>query len=70
MRTQQPVWDVLRNYYFRLDTSGWERLPEETSLLIGNHSGKSLTIDAWSASPPGGGDSAPTARFTRPLTTS
>jgi 1-acyl-sn-glycerol-3-phosphate acyltransferase len=47
MRIQKPVWDVLCKYYFRLETSGWERLPEETSLLIGNHSGGSLTMDAW-----------------------
>ena len=47
MRAQRPVWDVLCKYYFRLETSGWERLPEETSLLIGNHSGGSLTMDAW-----------------------
>jgi 1-acyl-sn-glycerol-3-phosphate acyltransferase len=47
MRAQKPVWDALNKYYFRLETSGWERLPEETSLLIGNHSGGSLTIDAW-----------------------
>ena len=47
MRAQKPAWDVLCKYYFRLETSGWERLPEETSLLIGNHSGGSLTIDAW-----------------------
>ena len=47
MRIQKPVWDVLCRYYFRLETSGWERLPEETSLLIGNHSGGSLTMDAW-----------------------
>jgi 1-acyl-sn-glycerol-3-phosphate acyltransferase len=47
MRVQKPVWDVLCKYYFRLETSGWERLPEETSLLIGNHSGGSLTMDAW-----------------------
>ena len=47
MRAQKPVWDVLCKYYFRLETSGWERLPEETSLLIGNHSGGSLTMDAW-----------------------
>jgi hypothetical protein len=39
LRVQKPVWDVLCKYYFRLETSGWERLPEETSLLIGNHSG-------------------------------
>ena len=47
MRAQKPVWDGLCKYYFRLETSGWERLPEETSLLIGNHSGGSLTMDAW-----------------------
>jgi len=47
MRVQKPVWDVLCKYYFRLETSGWERLPEEPSLLIGNHSGGSLTMDAW-----------------------
>ena len=44
MRAQKPVWDAICKYYFRLETSGWERLPEETSLLIGNHSGGSLTI--------------------------
>ena len=47
MRAQKPVWDALCKYYFRLETSGWERLPEEPSLLIGNHSGGSLTMDAW-----------------------
>ncbi len=47
MRAQKPVWDALCKYYFRLETSGWERLPDETSLLIGNHSGGSLTMDAW-----------------------
>ncbi|MGZ6615759.1 MAG: lysophospholipid acyltransferase family protein, partial [Solirubrobacteraceae bacterium] len=47
MRAQKPVWDALCRYYFRLETSGWERLPDETSLLIGNHSGGSLTMDAW-----------------------
>ena len=47
MRAQKPVWDAICKYYFRLETSGWERLPAETSLLIGNHSGGSLTMDAW-----------------------
>jgi 1-acyl-sn-glycerol-3-phosphate acyltransferase len=47
MRAQKPAWDILCKYYFRLETSGWERLPEESSLLIGNHSGGSLTMDAW-----------------------
>src|SRR6187399_2075388 len=26
MRAQKPIWDVLCKYYFRLETSGWERL--------------------------------------------
>jgi 1-acyl-sn-glycerol-3-phosphate acyltransferase len=47
MRAQKPVWDALCKYYFRLETTGWQRLPEQTSLLIGNHSGGSLTMDAW-----------------------
>jgi 1-acyl-sn-glycerol-3-phosphate acyltransferase len=47
LRAQRPVWEALCKYYFRLETSGWDRLPEETSLLIGVHSGGALTIDAW-----------------------
>ncbi|MEO8690821.1 MAG: lysophospholipid acyltransferase family protein [Solirubrobacteraceae bacterium] len=47
MRAQRHVWNALCDYYFRLETSGWERLPQETSLLIGNHSGGALTMDAW-----------------------
>jgi 1-acyl-sn-glycerol-3-phosphate acyltransferase len=47
LRLQKPVWSALCKYYFRLETSGWERLPEETSLLIGVHSGGALTMDAW-----------------------
>jgi hypothetical protein len=40
LRAQKHVWVALCDYYFRLETSGWERLPQETSLLIGNHSGR------------------------------
>jgi 1-acyl-sn-glycerol-3-phosphate acyltransferase len=47
MSAQKPVWDLLCKYYFRLEISGWERLPAQASLLIGNHSGGSLTMDAW-----------------------
>ncbi len=47
MNAQKPVWKALCDHYFRLEISGWERLPDETSLLIGNHSGGSLTMDAW-----------------------
>lgn len=48
MRTlQKPVWDFLCDHYFRLEVDGWHRIPQETSLLIGIHSGGSLTMDAW-----------------------
>jgi 1-acyl-sn-glycerol-3-phosphate acyltransferase len=47
LRAQKHIWIALCDHYFRLETSGWERLPEETSLLIGNHSGGALTMDAW-----------------------
>jgi len=47
MNVQKPVWKALCDHYFRLELTGWERLPDETSLLIGNHSGGSLTMDAW-----------------------
>ncbi|MGA2928119.1 MAG: hypothetical protein ABSG43_19405 [Solirubrobacteraceae bacterium] len=50
MNVQKPVWKAICDRYFRLEISGWERLPDETSLLIGNHSGGSLTMDAWTAS--------------------
>jgi 1-acyl-sn-glycerol-3-phosphate acyltransferase len=42
-----PLWDALSKYYFRVETTGWERVPDRTSLLIGVHSGGTLTMDAW-----------------------
>jgi 1-acyl-sn-glycerol-3-phosphate acyltransferase len=47
-RLQQPLADLLYRYYFRVETTGWERVPDRTSLVIGVHSGGTLTIDAWS----------------------
>jgi 1-acyl-sn-glycerol-3-phosphate acyltransferase len=44
---QNPVWNFLCDNYFRLEINGWHRIPDETSLLIGIHSGGSLTMDAW-----------------------
>jgi 1-acyl-sn-glycerol-3-phosphate acyltransferase len=44
---QEPVWDFLCDHYFRLEVDGWHRIPAEPSLLIGIHSGGSLTMDAW-----------------------
>jgi 1-acyl-sn-glycerol-3-phosphate acyltransferase len=47
LKVNGAVWDVLSQYYFRLETHGWERIPDRTSLLIGVHSGGTLTMDAW-----------------------
>lgn len=47
LKVQLAVWDVLSKYYFRVETSGWDRIPDRNSLLIGVHSGGTLTMDAW-----------------------
>jgi 1-acyl-sn-glycerol-3-phosphate acyltransferase len=47
MRAQAPLWNLLMDRYFRMEMDGWDRLPAEPSLLIGVHSGGSLTMDAW-----------------------
>ena len=47
MNAQAPLWNTLMDYYFRLEIDGWERLPDDPSLLIGIHSGGPLTMDAW-----------------------
>jgi 1-acyl-sn-glycerol-3-phosphate acyltransferase len=48
MKLQQPLVDLIEKYYFRVEVDGWERVPDETSLVIGVHSGGALTMDAWS----------------------
>src|SRR6187551_1081409 len=47
MRAQMPLWNLVMDHYFRMEMEGWDRLPAESSLLIGVHSGGSLTMDAW-----------------------
>ena len=47
MKLQQPFVDLLDKYYFRVEVDGWERVPDETCLVIGVHSGGALTMDAW-----------------------
>lgn len=44
---QNPIFNFLCDHYFRLEIDGWHRIPDEPSLLIGIHSGGSLTMDAW-----------------------
>ncbi|UOY01671.1 lysophospholipid acyltransferase family protein [Blastococcus sp. PRF04-17] len=47
LKLQQPVTDLLDKYWFRLDISGFERVPDRTCLVVGVHSGGALTMDAW-----------------------
>jgi 1-acyl-sn-glycerol-3-phosphate acyltransferase len=47
LKLQRPIYDLLNKYYFRLETSGWERVPDRPCLLVGVHSGGALTMDAW-----------------------
>jgi 1-acyl-sn-glycerol-3-phosphate acyltransferase len=47
LKLQQPFYDFLDKFYFRLEVDGWERVPDETCLVTGVHSGGALTMDAW-----------------------
>lgn len=33
--------------YFRVDVQGWERVPEQASMIVSNHSGGTLIPDVW-----------------------
>lgn len=48
MRRIEPIVDFALDKYFRVETTGWERLPEGPCLLVGIHAGTWLTMDAWS----------------------
>lgn len=43
----EAFWRFIHDRYFRVETTGWERLPEGPSLLVGVHAGTWLTMDAW-----------------------
>ncbi|SDE73535.1 1-acyl-sn-glycerol-3-phosphate acyltransferase [Blastococcus fimeti] len=47
LKLQQPFYDLLNRWYFRLEIDGWENVPDRTSLVVGVHSGGALTMDAW-----------------------
>jgi 1-acyl-sn-glycerol-3-phosphate acyltransferase len=44
---QARLWRLLNDWYFRTEITGWENLPDTPSLLIGIHSGATLTLDTW-----------------------
>lgn len=47
LEAQSKLWDFLLDHYFRLEMTGWERLPAAPAMLVGVHSGTWLTMDAW-----------------------
>src|SRR5215207_2902363 len=44
---QKYLWNPLMDYWFRMEISGFEKLPEPPALLIGVHSGAPFVWDAW-----------------------
>jgi 1-acyl-sn-glycerol-3-phosphate acyltransferase len=47
LKAQQPLYDLLNKFWFRLEITGWERVPDRPCLVVGVHSGGALTMDAW-----------------------
>jgi 1-acyl-sn-glycerol-3-phosphate acyltransferase len=47
MQAQKFFWNVLIDYWFRMEMEGWEHLPDPPALLIGIHSGAPFVWDAW-----------------------
>jgi 1-acyl-sn-glycerol-3-phosphate acyltransferase len=47
MQLQKYVWNPLMDYWFRMEVSGWEHIPEPPVLLVGIHSGAPFVWDAW-----------------------
>ncbi|OBG62505.1 lysophospholipid acyltransferase family protein [Mycobacterium sp. E3339] len=47
LQRQKYLWNVLVDYWFRMEIDGWENIPEPPALLIGIHSGAPFVWDAW-----------------------
>jgi 1-acyl-sn-glycerol-3-phosphate acyltransferase len=63
MERQKYLWNPLIDYWFRMETEGWERLPDPPALLIGIHSGAPFVWDACTTATLGW----PRSRPPRPL---
>jgi 1-acyl-sn-glycerol-3-phosphate acyltransferase len=44
---QKYFWNPLIDYWFRMEVSGWDRIPEPPALVVGIHSGAPFPWDAW-----------------------
>jgi 1-acyl-sn-glycerol-3-phosphate acyltransferase len=47
MQRQKFFWNLLVDYWFRMEIDGWENIGESPVLLIGIHSGAPFVWDAW-----------------------
>ncbi|PRI14095.1 lysophospholipid acyltransferase family protein [Mycobacterium shigaense] len=47
LQRQRFFWNVLVDYWFRMEIDGWEHIPAPPALLIGIHSGAPFVWDAW-----------------------
>jgi 1-acyl-sn-glycerol-3-phosphate acyltransferase len=47
LQRQKFFWNVLVDYWFRMEMDGWENIPEPPVLLVGIHSGAPFVWDAW-----------------------
>src|ERR1700744_432701 len=47
LQRQKFLWNVLVDYWFRMEIDGWENIPGPPALLVGIHSGAPFVWDAW-----------------------
>jgi 1-acyl-sn-glycerol-3-phosphate acyltransferase len=47
LQRQKYFWNLLVDYWFRMEIDGWENIPEPPVLLVGVHSGAPFVWDAW-----------------------
>ena len=47
LQRQKFFWNLLVDYWFRMEIDGWDNIPDPPALLIGIHSGAPFVWDAW-----------------------
>src|ERR1700742_1279525 len=47
LQRQKFFWNLLVDYYFRMEIDGWENVGDPPALLVGIHSGAPFVWDAW-----------------------
>lgn len=47
MERQKYLWNLIMDYWFRLEIEGWEKLPDPPILMVGVHAGAPFVWDAW-----------------------